>query len=243
MAHRSTLAERREVWGSSETDPPGSSVGATDLVIVHHFYRPDVAADAPVSAERRAMRSVEDYHTEGHHEWDDIGYAFVIFDSGRAYEGRGWGHSGAHTKGMNFESVGIAFAIDGNQADASPAAYAKARELLREGVEHGYLSPAYSVDGHRDYQNKDCPGHKVYPRIEEELGSHRLQEEPSDDEEVEVNKEDIKEAVREVLNEHAHAHARNQINDTMHRVREVKRLLTEGDAKVKFVVVEQEGEG
>lgn len=248
MAHRSTLAEHREVWGSSETDPPGSTVGATGLVVVHHFYRPDIPASASLSREREAMRQVEHYHTEGNKDWDDIGYQFVIFDSGRAYEGRGWGHSGAHTRGMNFESVGVAFAIDGNRADASPAAYAKARGLLREGVEHGYLSSDYKVDGHRDYQQKDCPGHKVYPRIEEELGPKRLVE-PEPEEEV-VDKETIKDAIREVLGEYNFDHAvKAKINDIFHRVREnkklnkeIERLLVEGDAKVKFVVVEEESQ-
>lgn len=163
-----SIAEPRTAWGSTEHDPAGSAIGRVAIVVVHHFYRPDVPASASVAAERKAMRDVQAYHVQK--GWDDVGYNFVVFDSGRVYEGRGWGRSGAHAKGANRRSVGVCFAIDGDADDATPAAWAAARELIREGVKLGHIEPDYRVDGHREWQPKSCPGNLVFPHLDARLG-------------------------------------------------------------------------
>lgn len=43
------------------------------------------------------------------HNWNDIGYNFLIGCDGTIYEGRGWGVEGAHTFGYNNKSIGVAF--------------------------------------------------------------------------------------------------------------------------------------
>lgn len=236
MAHRSTLAEHREVWSSTETDPPGQEVGTVDLLIVHHFYRPDVPADASVEEERVAMRQVEHYHTEGEQEWDDLGYQFVVFDSGRPYEGRGWSHSGAHTVGENQTSFAIAFAINGNEREPTEEAWATARSLVREGIGYGYITRDYEIAGHRDYAQKDCPGHEVYPLLEAKLGPKTLHGEEDD---MPLNEDDlakirqiVQDEVEQVLVTFERSRLvqhdlKAKINDSFHRNREIKAMVSE----------------
>lgn len=158
------LAEPRERWGSDQADPPGQPIGQVAEVIVHHSWRPHVTASASVEDERRTMRGMQDYHVD-EHGWDDIGYQFAVFQSGRAYVGRGWGRSGAHTEGRNFGSVAFCFVIDGDKHVPTEAAWRSARALIGEGIELGHLAANYRVSGHTDYAAKSCPGTRTYPLI------------------------------------------------------------------------------
>lgn len=114
--------------------------------------------------EAARMRSIERFHavTRG---WGRIGYSFVIFPSGRVYEGCGWGQTGAHTEGRNSTTYGLCFAGHGDKQAATQAAWLAARAVVREGLELGALSRDYVVSGHRDYARKSCPGALIYPAI------------------------------------------------------------------------------
>lgn len=158
----------RAEWGSTESDPAGSWIGAVDEIIIHHFYRPDVPASASAEHERGAMRGVQDFHTDK--GWDDIGYSFVVFDSGRAYEARGWHRSGAHTVGKNHSALAFCLAIDGDQADATDEAYRAIGELIEEGIRRGAIKPNPRITGHTDYAAKSCPGDRVYRDMAAKIG-------------------------------------------------------------------------
>lgn len=167
------LYETREQWGSTQTDPAGTLVGIQVEVVAHHTWKPHVDAGVSVAREREVVRGIQGYHVgKG---WDDIGYSFLVFQSGRAYEGRGWFRTGAHTKGQN-RKPSIVFVIDGDQHEPTKAAWKTARTLLREGVRVGALIPQYLVAGHTDYAIKSCPGTRTYPLIREQL-AHDFQEE------------------------------------------------------------------
>lgn len=157
----------RSQWGSAESDPPGSWIGAVDEVVIHHFYRPDIPASASVSTEKGAMQGVQDFHTDK--GWDDIGYSFVTFDSGRVYEARGWHRSGAHTAGKNHSTLAFALAIDGDADDASPAAYEALNNLIEEGIRVGAIKVNPKISGHTDYAAKSCPGDEVYPNLAQKI--------------------------------------------------------------------------
>lgn len=152
----------RSDWGPFHSRGGYALDEHNDELIVHHFWRPDVPAEATVEREREVMRQVDDFHhSKG---WGGIGYAFVIFDSGRAYEARGVHRTGAHTRGRN-RSVGIAFAIDGDAANATPAAWQTLRELDERLQGMGVITAGRKVSGHRDYAAKSCPGNQVYPHL------------------------------------------------------------------------------
>jgi N-acetylmuramoyl-L-alanine amidase len=98
--------------------------------------------------------------------WSDIGYHFGVEyisdpgDPAGSYEvllGRLPGNEGAHTQGLNHDSIGICFI--GNYDETEPP-----KEMLKAGVrlvtwlckEYG-ISP-FHIYGHRDFARKTCPG-------------------------------------------------------------------------------------
>jgi hypothetical protein len=100
----------RAVWGAAERmvrEPP-AYVTKVRAVFLHHTNHPNGydCDDAP--AMLRALQR-DHIRNEG---WDDIGYNFVVDRCGNIYEGRGRDgggtERGAHTKGFNKQSVGIA---------------------------------------------------------------------------------------------------------------------------------------
>ena len=70
---------------------------------------------ATIGREAAAMRSIQRMHQA--FGWVDIGYHYVIFPSGRIYEGRPDSVYGAHTRGANDE---LGFAFAGNYETTRP---------------------------------------------------------------------------------------------------------------------------
>lgn len=161
-ALRVPVIERAE-WGA--TAGRGAPIGQVDDVVIHHFWRPSVPSVVAPAREAALMRAVEKTHVEDH-GWTGFGYSFVVFQSGRVYEGRGWGREGAHTVGMNDRSIGIAFAIDGDEHVPSPEAWAAAKALIADGVVRGHLASDLEISGHRDHAAKSCPGRLIAPHIQ-----------------------------------------------------------------------------
>jgi peptidoglycan recognition protein len=154
----------RSEWGAAHgTGSP--IVGSVGLVVIHHFATPDVPITATAATEIAAMRSVERHHATVN-KWAGIGYNFVVFRSGRAYEGRGWGRAGAHTAGHNSRSVGIACGWDGSKHPPSPMAATAIRGIIAQGLQAGRIRMPYEVAGHRDYAQTSCPGAHIYPLLD-----------------------------------------------------------------------------
>lgn len=124
----------------------------TKKLIVHHTAGanndPDPAA---------TIRSIYYYHavTQG---WGDIGYNFLVDESGRVYEGRysrsypagtypsgdntaGEGVTGAHTGGWNSGTVGVALLGTLTSRDATPAARDALTSFLAWEAERNGLDP------------------------------------------------------------------------------------------------------
>jgi peptidoglycan recognition protein len=139
--------------------------------VVIHTEAAARSATANPATEDQWVRNVEHYHavTLG---WQGIGYSFVIAPSGRLYEGRGWGRSGAHTETRNSTAAGVCFLGHGDQQPATPAQWASAKWLIGEGVRLGHLRSNPTVTGHRNYsrKGKSCPGNLIYPHIDQLRG-------------------------------------------------------------------------
>ena len=163
-----SVYERRAQWGSTQGDAPGSRVGKQDEIVIHHSWKPDVPAGASVGYERRVVKGIQDFHVSK--GWDDLGYGFLVFQSGRAYEGRGWFRTGAHAQGAN-DKPSICFVINGDEHEPTEAAWNAAAAIIREGVDRGALDADYRVTGHHDYSSKSCPGTRTYPLIQRLEGS------------------------------------------------------------------------
>ncbi|MEV6078497.1 peptidoglycan recognition protein [Streptomyces sp. NPDC052069] len=158
--------------------------GAAKAVFVHHTGHSNGydCADAP-----ELIRGVQADHvrSEG---WDDIGYNFVVDRCGTIYEGRAGGVArpvrGAHTKGFNADTVGIAALGSFGAGTTVPKALADgiakvAAWKLRPGTDprgtvelvstndeslydKGETARLHVISGHRDSYGTRCPGEVLY---------------------------------------------------------------------------------
>jgi hypothetical protein len=170
----------RSGWGADESlrfNADGSQKWPPEFhpvqkLIVHHTATkngdPDPAA---------TIRSIYYYHavTQG---WGDIGYNFVVDESGRIYEGRysrsyaageyptgenaaGEGVTGAHAQGFNSGTVGVALLGTLTDRDATSAARgALERFLAWEADRHGIDPQGSSL-----YTNPVSGTQKTFPNI------------------------------------------------------------------------------
>ena len=165
----------RAQWGAREP-VPGVVIGpGLPKWIIHHFAMPDLGGGATAEQEVAAMRQVDtDHWNKG---WGGIGYQWVVFQSGRIYEGRGWGRSGAHTVGQNHISTAICFGINSMVHHPTDAAWSAAASIVVEGERTGRVNPKSRFTGHREYRfaapdcpggicnNTSCPGDKVFSEL------------------------------------------------------------------------------
>ena len=122
------------------------------------------------SAEEK-VREVRHWHVAGN-GWSDIGYHWLIDRDGTVVAGRPEDKAGAHTRGHNSNSIGIAlFGGHGSTKDDrfedhfTPAQAKSLRRLLAD--IHGRHPTITKVSGHHEYANKACPGFQVKPWLEE----------------------------------------------------------------------------
>lgn len=103
------------------------------------------------------VKSIDAYHRSL--GWDGIGYHFVIGLDGTVHTGRPVEKIGAHCKGQNVCSIGIAYVggLDqrGLPADTRTPAQKRALRALVERLCAEY--PGVTVHCHNEYANKACP--------------------------------------------------------------------------------------
>ena len=129
-----------------------------DLAVVHctatnpSWYSDKSAHDV--------VKEIRRWHVE-ERKWSDIGYHYVIHRDGVVALGRPIERSGAHTRGFNKHSLGIALVGGrGGCADDEPlehyteAQITSLRKLLRELSDQ---HPITKVAGHNDFAKKACP--------------------------------------------------------------------------------------
>jgi N-acetylmuramoyl-L-alanine amidase len=137
---------------------PLSYRGETDYIIVHHE---DSAGDVGAATVH------QQHHNLG---WAGIGYHYVIRYDGTIERGRPRDAIGAHAQGLNYCSVGIAFA--GNCQDNEPTAE-QLEVLPRLLADLKDNWPDAQIIGHREVAEiasnpnlaTDCPGVKLYDRL------------------------------------------------------------------------------
>jgi N-acetylmuramoyl-L-alanine amidase len=91
--------------------------------------------------------------------WSDIGYHIMIYLDGTVHEGRPIERSGAHCKGQNKNSIGIAY-VGGVDKDMNPkdTRTEEQKEALCNILEHYKTKyPKVEIFGHRDFSSKACP--------------------------------------------------------------------------------------
>lgn len=118
------------------------------------------------------VAEVKRWHVE-ERGWSDIGYHFLIDRNGTVVSGRPIERTGAHVKGRNKGTVGIALfggyggaATDLFEDHFTPEQKASLLSLIREIDPDGRMR----VTGHNEHANKGCPCFQVVdPRIGERI--------------------------------------------------------------------------
>jgi hypothetical protein len=175
----------RAGWQADETlrrsDP---QLAATlRFAVVHHTAGTNNYTPADVPA---ILRAIQVYHVKGN-GWNDIGYNALVDRFGVVYEGRFGGIEqnviGAHAKGFNTGSFGIA--VLGEFTSSAPPAAAREAlaQMLAWRLDLAHVDPLATFDaisggserfppgvpvflraisGHRDTGLTACPGQKLY---------------------------------------------------------------------------------
>ncbi|XP_041851019.1 peptidoglycan recognition protein 5 [Melanotaenia boesemani] len=148
-------------WGAAAPKQQKTLKGSAQRVIIHHTALLNCKGlaeckDHLISIQRTHMNQ---------RQFDDIGYNFLVEEDGTVYEGRGWGVVGAHTKGHNGDSLGIAFMGNFNNDTPSKVALLSVKQLLLSGVSRGFLHPQFALCGHRDLGTTECPGNNLYAAL------------------------------------------------------------------------------
>jgi N-acetylmuramoyl-L-alanine amidase len=157
----------RETWGAKYgrgnvmPDPAPKS-----LIVIHHSASPHVDCGVGQAREMEIVRGIERHHVETN-GWAGLGYSFLVFQSGDAFEGRGWGRVGAHTPGRNSTSYGVCLVINGDRHTPTEAALEAVRRLVAVGIEGKFIAPSFRVGAHRQFKATDCPGALVMVTLSE----------------------------------------------------------------------------
>lgn len=141
----------RAEWGAAPARSRTSLRAARVRLLVLHHTTGSYAGPETV-------RAIQKFHQGPQRKWSDIGYNFLVGPDGTIFEGRGWSTVGAHARGRNSESVGVAFIGDGSRE--VPLAAQRSIVWLAEEADRrfGRLERV----GHRDVGATACPGQALY---------------------------------------------------------------------------------
>ena len=96
--------------------------------------------------------------------WSDIGYHYVVYLDGSIHPGRPIEVAGAHTKGLNKNSIGVVYvggidAMNFKPKDTRTAAQKEALDCLLNELMSTYKGA--TLHGHNEFAAKACPSFNV----------------------------------------------------------------------------------
>ena len=107
--------------------------------------------------------TIRRWHTSPPRNWRDIGYHFLIYLDGSIHTGRPITEIGAHCKGQNSCSVGIAY-VGGVDEDHEPKDTMTAEQEMAVLLLVRSLRTVFgpmTLHGHNEFANKACPSFDV----------------------------------------------------------------------------------
>lgn len=178
----------RKGWGANEKirERDFAYTKTVKAAFVHHSASGN---NYRCSQSASILRSIYRYHVKSS-GWRDIGYNFAVDKCGEIYEGRAGGVAkpvlGAHTRGFNSNSMGIA--VLGSFGSSSPpeasvkaiaqltawklglyGANPRGKTYLRSGggnlYKKGRNVRLHVISGHRDGFATECPGSRLYQKL------------------------------------------------------------------------------
>lgn len=157
LQHNGRRVIPRSEWGAqAPKSAPVPLLNRSGGFFVHHTV---VGAPTTESGERAEMRNLQQIaFSRG---FNDISYSFIVFQSGRLYEGRGRNAQGAHTLGFNSTALACAAAGNYDNLTPTPALLRSLKWLYRDYLALGQAP----CRGHRDVYGTACPGAKLYPHV------------------------------------------------------------------------------
>lgn len=165
MLRKNRIRSRSEWKAAPARSGRGSTARPVSKVFIHHTVTSAVTRS--VSQEKAHMRELQQIaFSRG---FSDISYSFIVFPSGRMYEGRGWGVAGAHTLDHNSTAYGIALVGNFELYAPTDAALKAAARIIKKGRRASWIRPANQTQilGHRDSSSAStaCPGKRLYSRL------------------------------------------------------------------------------
>ncbi len=118
-----------------------------------------VHCSATREGENVPVETIRKWHVDGR-GWSDIGYHFYIDIYGDIYKGRDISRIGAHTKGLNRNSIGVCYCGGVEEDGKTPkdTRYDCQKEALLAVLRTlKAMYPEAKIHGHRDFANKACP--------------------------------------------------------------------------------------
>ncbi|MFU8803766.1 MAG: peptidoglycan recognition family protein, partial [Bradymonadaceae bacterium] len=159
-----SLVIPRSTWRAINPSKVCGSVVAPYRMTIHHTAIP--SGDGGDAAAR--MRGMQSHHINAN-GWCDIGYHFVVAQTGKIYQGRSRSNRpGAHTLNTNSGNVGIAFIANfQSQTPTDTQLNAGAKIVKWNHDKHGIALNRTRVKGHREWpgQSTTCPGANMINRI------------------------------------------------------------------------------
>lgn len=149
----------RAQWGarSWRRTPTANTLTPASIVFIHQTESVTLSPRATQAQEIAHLKQIEEQHV-GVNGWAAIGYSYLVFPSGRVYEGRGFSKVPAAQESANFGNGAIAFVGNFNRHKTRWAARLSAIRLAR-------LFPGKYMSAHRDVNETDCPGRNLYPQV------------------------------------------------------------------------------
>jgi N-acetylmuramoyl-L-alanine amidase len=100
--------------------------------------------------------------------WSDVGYHYVIDIKGNINAGRPIELIGAHTKGQNKYSIGVAY-VGGVEADGKTPKDTRTKAqkdaIIRLVKKLKGCYPDVTIHGHNEFSNKACPSYNIQDEI------------------------------------------------------------------------------
>ncbi|KAF4528960.1 hypothetical protein B566_EDAN011265 [Ephemera danica] len=152
----------RDEWYAREYRTTTPQRVPVPFVVIHHGGIPEYCINITTCSEQ--VRKYQMLHMDDR-GWDDIGYSFLVGEDGNVYEGRGWRRVGAHAPQYNNQSIGICIIGDFSKQLPNKLALDAVHALIKHGVQEGLILPQYTLLGHRQVRETQCPGEALYQEI------------------------------------------------------------------------------
>ena len=175
LAPYAFVTSRRE-WGAREPDQLCNETGDPYRVSIHHTASPRDDGGDPALR----MREMQAYHMDIR-GWCDLGYHFVVAQSGALFEGRrDERRPAAHVGGENAGNIGISLIGNFEEQEVGALQFNALIRILSWVVDT-YDIPLDRgvIRGHREWpeQSTACPGQTLLSRLDELLTAVSVYEE------------------------------------------------------------------